>query len=124
MTTVEMKGDGLDQALITLAAQLIENQRQDDGEREAQYDAHQADFEGVPHDQLEFGQGEHPREMLQAHPRAAPDTKHRLVILKGNLNAIHGHIAEHKHQHHRRHQKQIQFPALRHPKPQAFLMMM
>ena len=49
---------------------------------------------------------EKPLEVVKTYPRASQDTGFRIVPPEGQLNTVHGNVAENKGQHHTRHTEQ------------------
>ena len=49
---------------------------------------------------------EKPLEVVKTYPRASKDTGFRIVPPEGQLNTVHGNVAENKGQHHTRHTEQ------------------
>lgn len=80
------------------------------GRGEAQQKVIQADAESIDNQLAEIGRLEKAGEVRKAHPGAAPDAFSHREIFEGNLNAIHGAVAEHKHENQRWENKQIHLP--------------
>ena len=102
--------DRLHDLLVALAGQLVEQQRQNDRDRERHQQIANADGQGVLQQLGKVRRGEEAFKVLEAHPGAAPDALHRLVVAEGDLQTIHGIIAEHQKIRHGGQQKQIQLP--------------
>ena len=86
---------GLGKPLEALAVQLVQQDRQQDRDREAEQQPVQVEQEGVQEHPAAVIAAEELFKVLEAHPFAAGDAEGGLVIAEGNLHAVHGKIAEH-----------------------------
>ena len=102
--------DGLHQALVFEIANLVEQQRQQDGRREAENHAVNVEQQRVAEHPEEHRRAEQALKILQAHPFAAPDAQVHLIVLEGDLHAIERRIFENDEEQNCRHQQQIQIP--------------
>ena len=87
---------GLDEALHAVLGDLVEHDRHDDGNREAPQQVVHIQQQRVGQQSAEVVGVEESLEVLQPHPLAACNAEDGLVIPEGNLNAVHGHVVEHK----------------------------
>ena len=81
-------GDSLREFLKAQVFDVVENQGQDNGEREADHQAVHRDNQGVGKQRAEVGASEKLLEPVEAHPFASPDTIAGAVGLKGDLQAV------------------------------------
>ena len=102
--------------------QLVERQRQYDGRGELQRQLAQAEDHGVPQGAQKFPVGKKLVEIVQPHPRAAPDAALVGKALKRQIQACHGYIAKHHVPDDQRQNQQIQHAAVPYPPPQGAVM--
>ena len=98
---------------------LVDRQRQHNGHRELQRQLAQAEDHGVAQGAQEFPIGQELAEVVQPYPRAAPDAALVGKPLKRQIQACHGHIAEHHVPDDQRQDQQIQHAAVPYPPPQG-----
>ena len=107
---VRQRRDRLGDAAVALALDAVEQQRHEDGQREAEHDA----VDGQAQRVLERG-----AEVIALHelfkigqpdPLAAPDTQARRVLAERNLQPRHGHIGEDDDVNHRQNEEQVHLP--------------
>ena len=89
-----------------LTCQGVEHQGDDDGQREADHKAQDAQQEGVFHQRPELDIGEKAGEVVEAHPDSGirEDFVARHKVLKGDQHAVNGQIVEQEHHRDRRQQ--------------------
>ena len=85
-------GRGLCDFLQPLAGRIIQNQRQYDGDGEAEHQLVKADYQCIFQQLPEHGRGKKLPEILEAHPFTAPDSFGRHKILKGYLQPRQRHV--------------------------------
>ena len=100
-------GRRLHAAFDLFQAQLIEHECEENRERRLEYDVIAVDDQRVFCRAPEIGVGDHLAEMLKTDPRRAPDAEICVIVLKGQLNAVHGAVIEHDHKDKARQDKQI-----------------
>ena len=86
--------DRLRAALEEAIAQLVEQQRKDDGGRKAESQLQETDLQRVLERIQRHRIAEEFLEMLQPHERAAPNAAHDLEILEGHGQTIHRAVVE------------------------------
>ena len=86
----------LQHLLVAVRPQLIQKHRQNDGPRKSGYNIPEAHAEGIEKRPPECVLPEHRHKVLvdRVGPRAAEDARADLEILKGQRQAVHGHVAE------------------------------
>ena len=92
-------GDGLGELLKAQVLDVVENQGQDNGEREADHQAVNRDNQRVGKQHAEVGAVEKLFEPFEPHPFAPPNAKARPVVLKGDLQAVQGEVHKHGDEH-------------------------
>ena len=103
-------GNGADNLLGTIGAQLVEQKRHEDGEWKAAQQRQGAEHRRIDQGGGEVVAAEEAHEVLQPHPLAGPDALAELVILEGNLDKEHGLVLEHQEINDNRNQHQIHRP--------------
>ena len=87
-------GDGLHKLFVTLAGYFVQQQRQQDGQREAQRQVVQADGQRVYQQALKIIGLKKAVEVRHAHPLAAHNALADGIAAEGDLHAVHGRIVE------------------------------
>jgi hypothetical protein len=75
---------------------LVEENRQDDGDRKPENKGIHVKEQGVFKDLEKVRRPEKPAELLQAYPSASGNTQANLEILESDNGAVHGHIFKNK----------------------------
>ena len=113
-------GDSLRDALKAAAGHVVQHERQQNRHRKAGHQSIQAENHRVPQNGREIGRVKEILEPLQPHPGTSAHALGDGEVLKGDLHAIHGPVAEHENVESRRKQQQIQRPVAAHqPKRRA-----
>ena len=85
---------GLGKSFETLPVQLVEHDGQEDRDREAEKEAEHIQEESVQEHSSAVITGKEFLKVFQAHPFASGDSEGSLVIPEGDLDPVHGEIAE------------------------------
>ena len=104
--------DGLGDLLVALEAQLVEQQGQDDGHREAHQQIQEVEGQGVLQRADEVLVAEDLLEGLEADPLAPSIALGGLVIHKGDSQARIGGVLEDDNKHNRHQQHQVELPVI------------
>jgi hypothetical protein len=81
----------------------------------------EAQGKGIPQNPAKGIKGKKTDKIFKAHPFAAQDPQFRTEVLKGDKDAVHGHIVENKKIDYRGEQKYIDLPVKEDPFLEAFL---
>ena len=101
-------GDSLGKLLKPQVFDVVENQGQDNGEREADHQAVNRDNQRVGKQHAEVGAVEKLFKPFEPHPFAPPNAKARPVVLKGDLQAVQGEVHKHGDEHNSGDQEKVE----------------